>query len=100
VDLSEITTGSSGGIAGDCIPVKRAIESVFQAYGIQDLVRVTRSDFSDIHGQYVITASFGGVKYHRFLNGPKDAKAVAEGVMAEFERDYPGQLPTRPAREP
>ena len=100
VELTEVRTGSDGEISGDCVPVKRAIEAVFQAYGIQDLARVTRSVFSDIHGQYAITVTFAERKYHRLLSGPRGAKAVAEGVMREYTEDYPGQLPLEPARGP
>ena len=64
-------------------------------HGVQDLVRVTRSDYSHIHGQFVVTLEFPEARYHRFLAGAGQARAVAEGVMQEYDRDYPGNLPTR-----
>jgi hypothetical protein len=84
-------------MASECLPVKRAIEAAIQMFGFQDLVRVTRSDFSHIRGEFVVTLEFPEKKYHRFLSGSKQARAVTEGVMQDYERDYPGNLP---AREP
>lgn len=77
--------------------MKRAIETAIQFYGAQDLVRVTRSVYSHIHGLFVVTLSFPEQRYYRQLSGPRQARAVAEGVMQEYNRDYPGNLP---AREP
>jgi hypothetical protein len=62
-------------------------------HGVQDLARVTRSVFSDIHGQFAVTLEFPEAKYHRFLAGPGQARAVTEGVMREYDRDYPDRLP-------
>ena len=97
VETSNVTTRPSGTILGECVPVKRAIEAALQLYGVQDLARVTRSDYSHIHGEFVVTIEFPETRYHRFLAEPRHARAVAEGVMREYERDYPGRLP---AREP
>ena len=85
---------------GDCVPVKRAIEAALQLHGVQDLVRVTRSVFSDIHGQFVVTLEVPEAKYHRFLAGPGQARTVTEGVMREYDRDYPDRLPDIVMREP
>lgn len=77
----------------ECVPVKRAIEAALQMHGVQDLARVTRSVFSDIHGQFVVTLEFPEAKYHRFLVGPGQARTVTEGVMREYNREYPDRLP-------
>jgi hypothetical protein len=84
-------------MAGQCTDVKRAIEAAIQFYGFQDLVRVTRSVFSHIRGEFIVTFDFPEQRYHRFLHGPSKARTVAEGVMQDYNRDYPGNLP---AREP
>lgn len=61
---------------------------------------MTRSDYSEIHGQYIVTLSFAERRYHRWLDGPKQARTVAEGVMQEYEREYPGLLPDIVTRAP
>ncbi len=61
-------------------------------WGAQDLARVTRSAFSEMHGTFFATIQFPDKRYHVSLTGLREAKAITEGVMRDYERDHPGSL--------
>lgn len=99
MDVTEVVTGGDDGARpGTAIPVKRAIESVLTMLGAQDLARVTRSAFSEMHGTYFVTIQMPETRFYLELRGPGEAKAKVEGVMRDYNRDYPGRFFA--AREP
>jgi len=93
VGISNVTTLSDESFDNGEIRVKRAIETEFQKRGIQDLVRVTRSVYSDIYGSFYVTVRFPQATLTWPVANPRVAVAAAEGVMQAYLLDYPDGLP-------
>ncbi len=83
---------NSGYRPADTIPIKRAIETALAIRGGQDLARVTRAAYSELHGVYFATIQFPETKYHIRLRGVREVNAKTESVMQDYDRDYPGRL--------
>ena len=91
MEISRVQVSGEGSThATEAVQVKRAIEDAIAQAGIpRDLVRVTRSVYSDIRGEYVVTVDAAGEKSSHWLRGPREGKAVAEGVMQAYYRRFP-----------
>ena len=65
------------------------IRNALKTYLDPDVARVTRCDYSHLHGRYFCTVQIDGRDYQCSLASAAQARSVAEDVMTRAFADFP-----------